>query len=207
MSASRAVAAIASKRPRASAESLGDVSRAVSLWTAITDRWCATMSCSSRAIRARSSIAVCSRTLSAIASCVASSAATTSVRLRVDSASEHRRDDEQERPDARRARVAAVERCDGVNEKRQQERDREEEAAPDDELADRVQQDAERRQGDRRFGRCEQQQREERRAGRGEERESLRGDERQRPRARSRGPPASGRSAASNAKPSWSSGV
>ena len=44
------------------------------------------MSCSSRAIRARSSIAVCPRTLSAIASCVASSAATTSERFRVDSA-------------------------------------------------------------------------------------------------------------------------
>ena len=103
---------------RASADSLGDVSRAVSLCTAITERWWATMSWSSRAMRARSSIAVCSRTLSAIASWVAPSAARISVRRRVDSRHDHRRGDEQERHDAPETRVPAVERRDRVEEKR-----------------------------------------------------------------------------------------
>ena len=64
---------------------LGEVSRAASLSTVITDRWCATMSWSSRAMRARSSITVRARVLSAIASSVASRAATASSRLRSDS--------------------------------------------------------------------------------------------------------------------------
>ena len=51
----------------------------------MTDRWCATMSCSSRAMRARSSMTVRARVLSAIASCVSSRAATASPRLRSDS--------------------------------------------------------------------------------------------------------------------------
>ena len=156
VSASRAVAAIASNRPRASAESLGDVSRAVSLWTAITDRWCATMSCSSRAIRARSSIAVCSRTLSAIASCVASSSATTSVRLRVDSAMSTAATTSRSGPTL--AGPASPPSGGAIAWMRNgsEQRDGEEEAAPDDEVPDRVEQDAERGQRDRRFGAREQ---------------------------------------------------
>ena len=59
-----------------------------------------------------------------------------------------------------------------------QERQREEESAPNDEVPHRVQQDAERRQGDGRFGRREQHQREERRAGCREKREPMRCEQR-----------------------------
>jgi hypothetical protein len=53
----------------------GVVSRAVSAWTATIETWWATTSCSSRAIRARSWVAACSRSVSVIACRVASRSA------------------------------------------------------------------------------------------------------------------------------------
>ena len=178
MSASRAVAPIASKRRRASAESLGDVSRAVSLCTAITERWWATMSWSSRAMRARSSIAVCSRSLTAIASCVAPSAATISVRRRVDSPTITAAATSRKGTTLPRRALAAVEREIALR------RNGSVRTAPktrprrDDEIADAVERHAERGQGQRRLGRREDDEDEERRPRRGEEREPRHGEER-----------------------------
>ena len=65
---------------------------------------------------ALSSIAVCSRTLSAIAACVASSAVTASDCFRRGLADEDGGNDEQEGPDAREVDAAAVEGNDGLDE-------------------------------------------------------------------------------------------
>ena len=76
---------MAANRFAPSSESPGVVSRAVSAWTAITETWCATTSCSSRAMRARSSMTTWSRCVSAIASRVASRSAIAWLRCRRES--------------------------------------------------------------------------------------------------------------------------
>ena len=81
----------------------GVVSRAVSAWTAIIDTWWATMSCSSRAIRARSSIAP-GRAVGTPAGRVALGDRLTALPARV--AERQRGDDDHEQKQAGKPRVA-----------------------------------------------------------------------------------------------------